>query len=450
MSSTITRPSELRDKRSRGQDMNRDKDNGQRRGLGSEQKTRLALLALPTFALALSITMVSTYLSTVSRHYTHQTIVIGAIVGGEGVMALWVPLIAGAWSDRMRSRLGGRLPFVVAGVIPAAVALALIGFVRSLGLVALVAAVFFCFYFVAYEPYRAMYPDLIDEEHAAGRAQSTQALARGVGTGLALLAGGLLLSVARPLPFALSAVVLVVASGAFVVLVLRRGLRSETQQDDDKPEGPLALARRLPRLVKEHQALRAYLFANALWETALSALKAFVVLYLTIGLHYKLPTASLIIGGVALVILVGAGGVGKAGDRFGKIRVARIALIAYGVGFIIPALTTSKGIIAVAIPFIAFGGGAVMTLAYAILMPLMPENEHGLLTGFYSVSRGIGIIAGPILAGVAIALTSSGPFAGTHGFQAVWIVCAAAALASLLFLRRLREADEDRRELEGE
>ena len=50
----------------------------------------------------------STYLSTVTRRYTQQTAVIGAIIGGEGVMALWVPLIAGAWSDTLRSRIGGR------------------------------------------------------------------------------------------------------------------------------------------------------------------------------------------------------------------------------------------------------------------------------------------------------------------------------------------------------
>jgi MFS family permease len=93
------------------------------------------------------------------------------------------------------------------------------------------------------------------------------------------------------------------------------------------------------------------------------------------------------------------------------------------------------------------GGGAVMTLAYAILMPLMPEDEHGLLTGFYSVSRGLGIIAGPIIAGLVISLTSSGPFRATQGFQGVWIVCAAPALLSLLFVRKLSEADGDRQEL---
>jgi MFS family permease len=155
----------------------------------------------------------------------------------------------------------------------------------------------------------------------------------------------------------------------------------------------------------------------------------------------------LLIGGVALVILVGAGVAGKLGDRFGRVRVVAIALVFYGLGFIVPALTTSKALIGAAMPFIALGGGAVMTMAYAILMPLMPEDEHGLLTGFYSVSRGLGIVMGPILAGLAISLTSNGPFSATHGFQAMWIVCSAASLLSLLFVRQLRQQREDRREL---
>ena len=379
--------------------------------------------------------MVSTYLGEVTRRYTHQTIVIGLIIGSEGLMALWVPLLAGASSDSLRSRIGGRLPFLVAGTIPAAIAVALIGFVGSLGGVAVMASLFFCFYFVAYEPYRAMYPDLVDEDEIAGRAQSTQAVARGLGTALALLGGGLLLSIARPLPFCVAAVILAAAVTAFVVLVLRHGL---AQRSQGTGEGPLKVARRVARVFRGHAELRAYLIANALWELALSALKAFVILYLTLGLGYNLATGSLIVGGVAFLILIGAGVAGKAGDKFGPARVITIALWCYGIGFLVPAFTTSRPLIAASIPFIAAGGGTVMTLAYALLMPLMPEDEHGALTGFYSLSRGIGIVAGPILAGIVIAVTSGGPFGATQGFQAVWIVCSAAAFASIPFVRKLR------------
>src|SRR5436305_3861696 len=449
MSTSVEARQESKRDEPRGDERRGDEQRGGRsRGLSGEEEARRALLALPTLALALAITLVSTYLSEVARRYTQQTRIIGVIIGSEGVMALWVPLTAGAWSDKLRTRVGGRLPFVIAGTVPAAAALSLIGFVQSLGLVALVAAVFFGFYFVAYEPYRAMYPDLLDEERVAGRAQSTQALARGLGTGFALLAGGLLLSIARPLPFALSALILIGAVGAFVLLILRRGLNEQSRNND--AAGPAQVARRVPRLVKEHPALRAYFIANALWEMTLAALKAFVVLYMTIGLHYKLTTASLMIGGVALVILIGAGATGKAGDKWGRIRVVKIALWGYGLGFLVLVFTASRPLIAAAIPFIAIGGGALMTMAYAILMPLMPEGEHGALTGFYSLSRGVGITLGPILAGVLIALTRSGPFSGTQGFQAMWIVCAGAALTSILFLRKLQRAEDDRRGLERE
>jgi MFS family permease len=416
----------------------------QGRRLRREEKAALAILALPTFALALSITLVSSYLGEVTRRFTHETVVIGVIIGSEGVMALWVPLLAGAWSDRARSRIGGRLPFVVAGALPAAVALGVLGFMSSLPAVAVVTAVFFAFYFFAYEPYRAMYPDMVSSEEVAGRAQATQALARGLGTGFALLGGGLLLSISRELPFAIFAVILVLAAAAFVALIVRRGVPEQQRREGETAR---QLARRLPQLIAEHPALRSYLIANALWETALSGLKAFVILYLTIGLGYSLSTSALMIGGVALVILVGAGAAGKLGDRFGRLRVVTIALVFYGLGFIVPAITTSKPLIGAAMPFIALGGGAVMTMAYAVLMPLMPDDEHGLLTGYYSVSRGLGIVTGPILAGLAISLTRNGPFASTQGFQAMFIVCGAAALLSLLFVRQLRERREDRREL---
>jgi Na+/melibiose symporter-like transporter len=310
-----------------------------------------------------------------------------------------------------------------------------------------VSALFFFFYFIAYEPYRAMYPDMLPSEEVGGRAQSAQAVARGIGTGFALLCGGLLLSVARQLPFVVTAVVMVAGLSGFVVLILRRGT---PPQDYRNAEGPAAIARRLRRLVKKHPALRAYFFANALWETTLAALKAFIVLYLTLGLGYGLSTASLLIGGVALVILVGAAGSGKLGDKFGRLRVVGIALVGYGVGYLVPVFTTSRVAIGVAMPLIAIGGGTVMTMAYALLMPLMPKDEHGALTGFYSISRGVGIVLGPTLAGALIWLTKGGIFKATAGFQAMWIVCAAATFGSLFFLRQMARASEDRHRLEGD
>jgi MFS family permease len=86
----------------------------------------------------------------------------------------------------------------------------------------------------------------------------------------------------------------------------------------------------------------------------------------------------------------------------------------------------------------------ILTLPYAILMPLMPEEEHGLITGFYSFSRGLGILLGPALAGLAItALRSALP--ATDGYSAMWLVCGGAILASLPFVAPLQAKEAELR-----
>jgi MFS family permease len=115
-----------------------------------------------------------------------------------------------------------------------------------------------------------------------------------------------------------------------------------------------------------------------------------------------------------------------------------VSLLVYGAGLLVPFFVDDKIVVAAATPLVGFGGGVVMTLPYALLMPLMEDDDHGLTTGLYSLSRGVGTALGPLLAGVAIAVLG-GVFDGTQGYQAMWGVCAAAVLLSVPVLGRLRD-----------
>ena len=339
---------------------------------------------MPTFALALAITTVSTYLPVLAEDFSDSSIVVGLLIGGEGLMALWLPLVVGAWSDRLRTPLGSRLPFIIAATPALILALALLGFVTSIAAAAVVLALFFAAYFVAYEPYRALYPDLVDDE-IVGRAQSSQAIFRGLGTFLALVGGGLLISISEPLPFLATAVVVAVSMGAFCVAGVRHRRRERPRYEDAVVEA----YRRTFDLVRGRCRLQAFLAANTLWELALSALKTFVVLYVTKTLGLSLAGSSLVIGAAAVVVLGGA-------LVSGNLRA----------------------------PLVAFGGGVTMSLPYALLIPMMPRGAHGAVTGLYSVSRGLGTALGPLLGGVAIQ-------AAGGDYRWVWAVCAAAVLVSI-------------------
>src|SRR3954464_13073897 len=142
-------------------------DEGEERELSGSEKRTVALLGLPTMALALAVTMVTTYLPSVAQTFVTSNVVIGVIIGFEGLMAIWLPLVVGTWSDRLDTRFGGRLPLLIparpapgsGGRRPLLIApspvlvVGLIGmaFVGSTLTVAAAALVFFCGYFVAYE-----------------------------------------------------------------------------------------------------------------------------------------------------------------------------------------------------------------------------------------------------------------------------------------------------------
>jgi MFS family permease len=387
----------------------------------------LAILGVPTFALALAITTVSTYLPVLAGDFSNSSIVIGLLIGGEGLIALWLPLVVGSWSDRLRTPLGSRLPFILAATPALVLALAVLGFVQSIAQAAIVVAVFFVAYFVAYEPYRALYPDLVDQE-IAGRAQSSQAIFRGLGTFLALVGGGLLISVSDPLPFLAAALIVGLSMGAFCVAGVRHRRRERPVQEEAVGE----VVRHVADLVRGRRDLQAFLVANALWELALSALKTFVVLYVTKTLGLSLAGSSLAIGVAATVVLVGALVSGKIGDNLGRARVMRVALLFYGLGLMIPFVSTVPWVVALAAPLVAFGGGVTMSLPYALLMPMMPRGAHGAVTGLYSLSRGVGTSLGPLLAGVAIE-------AAGEDYRWTWLVCGAAILVSIPVMAPLRD-----------
>jgi MFS family permease len=402
------------------------------RSLRRAEWIALVVLGIPTFAFALAITTVSTYLPVLASSFASSTVVIGVLIGGEGLTALVLPIVVGSWSDRLVTPIGGRLPFVLAASPVLVLALALLGFVGSIGAAAIALAIFFGAYFVAYEPYRALYPDLVDDE-IAGRAQSTQALCRGLATVLALSAGGVLITIAKPLPFLAGAVVVAVSITAFGWVALRRGVPNQERRDED---GARAATRKLIELVREHAELRAFFVANALWELSLAALKTFVILYITKSLGKSVSAASLILGAAAVIVLVASPLSGKAGDRLGRARTMLWTLLIYGIGLLVPFATTSTTVLVPVLLIVAFGGGVIMTLPYALLMPMMPEDEHGALTGFYSVSRGAGIALGPALAGLAIQLAG-------RDYRVMWLICGTAILASVPFTRRLRHEDAD-------
>jgi MFS family permease len=391
-------------------------------------------LSLPTFGLALAVSVLTTYAPVLLGEKTDSGAAIGLAIGAEGLFALFLPVLVGSLSDRTSSRLGRRLPYAIFAAPLLAIPLVLLPFSDSYAVTVGLVSLFFVGYFVYYPPYQALFSDLVPSTYY-GRAQGVQGVARGLGLGAALVGGGLLLSAWAPLPFLLGGVAVVVTT---VALVRRLPATETASARVESPRGPGIRA-----LLRERPELRAFVAANSLWEFSFMGLKTFIVLYVVEGLGESTTFATGVIGVVAASYVVAALASGHLADRIGMVRLMRGAIWVYGAGLLFAATLHSTGPLLVGLPFVALAGAVLMTLPYGVLMHLTPAGAEGAVSGLFNLSRALGVILGPIVVGAAIDLAEP-LFRSTHGYGAMWAAIGVPIVLSLHFLPAFERAERCR------
>lgn len=392
-------------------------------------------LGFGALGLAWSVTTVSAYLPPVLEQFTSSSTLIGLVLSSEGIFAILLPLVIGPLSDATRTPLGRRRPYMVFAVVPMALALALLAFMPSLWATAFIFFTFSLAYYVYEPPYRGLYPDLIPES-AYGRAQGAQHVMRSIALGGALVLGAILLSVWQPFPFVVAAV-LTFVSCTFVVLLVREGHLPERRF----PQKRSYLA--MPfRIVREHKDVRWFLIANTAWEATFAGMRTFVVLYITIGLDQPLWVSSAVLATVGTGYLIAAATSGRLGDRFGLGRVILFASVVYGLGLLGATFATSwNQWYYPLILFVAVAGGMVMTLAWGLLFKVMPATGRGSVSGLAIMTKGVGLLIGPIAVGASIDI--AGTFLeSTEGFAAMWLIVALPVLAVIPYVARLAKIED--------
>jgi MFS family permease len=182
--------------------------------------------------------------------------------------------------------------------------------------------------------------------------------------------------------------------------------------------------------------LRVFAVVNALWEFSFAGLKSFIVLYIVRGLGLSAAVASAVIALVAVAYIVGAPLAGWLADRYGLLRVLRLASLVYGTGLLIGALPHTLTPLLIGLPVVALAGAIVLTLPQALAFTLAPVGSEGAAAGLQDFSRGVGVVLGPIAVGVAIGI-SEPLFTSTHGYGSMWLVIGLPVLLAAFLLKRL-------------
>ena len=401
------------------------------------------ILGLGAFGLAFSITTTAAYLPPLLEKFTDSNTMIAAVLAAEGVFALTLPLVIGPWSDTFKTPMGRRRPFMFAALWPMGFCLAIVAFMPNIWTMTLIVLAFFFAYYVYEPPYRGLYPDVLHES-LYGRSQGVQHVLRGTALGIALVAGGFLFKAWHPAPFLLAALTTTAACGAVVVLV------QEPEGEGSRVfRGVRSYVRMSWAVFHEVPEVRRFLFANAAWEGTFAAMRTFVVLYITIGLGEPLSTSSAVLATVAVGYVIAAIFAGRLGDRYGLARVIFFASWVYGAGYLVGGLAQQwHDWYFPLIILVSIAGGTVMTLAWGLLYKIVPVEHRGAVSGLATTTKGIGLLIGAPVAGLAIDLAR--PYLqATDGYQVLWPICGLPILAAIPLLVRLMEI-EPRTRVEGE
>jgi MFS family permease len=403
--------------------------------LAPVQRRLLWTLGLGAFGLAFSITTISVALPPLLHTFTSSGSVIGLVIGAEGFFALTLSPIVGPWSDAFHTPLGRRRPFMLVGLGPMAFCLLLIPFMPNLWTTTLLVLAFYFAYYLYEPPYRGLYPDVLPPA-AYGRAQGVQHVLRGIALGVALVGGNFLLKVWQPAPFLTAAFVTTAACGLTILLVREDGGHGRVFA------GFWAYIKQSWNIFWQEGDVRRFLIANSAWEGTFAAARSFVILYVIDGLHESKTVSGEILAAVAVGYVIAALFAGRLGDRFGLARVIFFASFLYGTGLLVGGLAESWHVwyFALIVP-VAIAGGTVMTLAWGLLYKIVPAEHRGAVSGLATTTKGIGLLIGAPVAGIAIDLARP-HLQATNGYQILWPVCALPILAAIPLLVRLMQVED--------
>ena len=404
--------------------------------LAPVQRRLLWTLGLGAFGLAFSITTISVALPPLLHTFTRSGSLIGLVIGAEGFFALTLSPIVGPWSDSFHTPLGRRRPFMLVGLGPMAFCLLLVPFMPNLWTTSLLVLAFYFAYYLYEPPYRGLYPDVLPPS-SYGRAQGVQHVLRGIALGIALVGGNFLLKVWQPAPFLTAALVTSAACCLTILLVREDGGHGRVF------EGFWAYIKQSWNIFWQEGDVRRFLLANSAWEGTFAAARSFVILYVIDGLHESKTVSGEILAAVAVGYVIAAIFAGRLGDRFGLARVIFFASFVYGTGLLVGGLaeqwhTWYFGLI---VP-VAIAGGTVMTLAWGLLYKIVPAQHRGAVSGLATTTKGIGLLIGAPVAGIAIDLARPHLHA-TSGYQILWPVCALPILGAIPLLVRLMQVEDE-------
>ncbi|MDK2980787.1 MAG: maltose/moltooligosaccharide transporter [Chloroflexota bacterium] len=362
---------------------------------------------------------------------------IGFFMTLDNIAALLIQPAVGSWSDRIQTRIGRRMPFIIVGAPLAAISFILLPISTSLWLFFLAAVMLLLSMAIWRTPVVALMPDITPSKYRS-QANGIINLMGGLGAIIAFLGGAKLYEMDPTYPFYLGAGL--VALSALLVFVFIKEPKVSVSSEEEPPN--LMNSLRMILKDKDKSAVR-ILLAIFFWFIAYNGIEAFFTLYAKNHLGLSEADGSRLLGQLSLLFVLFSLPSGYIGAAIGRKKTISIGLVLMALCvvamFVLPVDTLTitltslpaLGVVPV-IGLILMVAGVAWSLININSLPMVVDmteaSRIGTFTGLYYLFSTLAAITGPILYGLIIQLSG-------NNYSLVMLVSPIFFLLALLSMR---------------
>jgi len=376
---------------------------------------RILLLGFGFFGVSIIWTIYNAFVPLfLANRFDLSPVFIGFFMTLDNIAALLVQPAVGAWSDRLRTPIGRRMPFILIGAPIGALAFGLIPLAAALPLFVACTSTLLLSMAFWRTPVVALMPDITPSQYRS-QANGAINLMGGVGAIVASLAGSTLYEINVAYPFWMGSG-LVILAALLVLLFIKEP--AEYELDGEKPE----IFGSLNKLIhdEDKSGLR-LLLAIFFWFLAYTSIEAFLTLYATRYVGIPEGDAGRLSGHLGLFFVLFALPAGLVGSRIGRratISAGLLLLSALILGlYILPpdilsTLVTSMPLLGNVrvVSLLLMPAGVAWAMininSLPMVVDLTTKARLGTFTGLYYLFSTLSAIAGPNLNGLLVQISN--------------------------------------------
>ena len=366
---------------------------------------RTFLLGLGFFGVSVIWAMYNAYVPIfLKENFNLRSTIIGLVMTIDNILAILLLPYLGALSDRTRTHLGRRRPFILVGSALALVFFLLIPAANAfqrLGLMMLTIVAMNLSMALFRSPVIALMPDITPSRFRS-QANGIINFMGGLGALLVFFGGKPLYDRRPSLPFIVGGLVMFASSLLVVIFIREPAPAREEAGRSSLADSFRALGANLKDVFAGEKSLFFILLAILCWFIGYNAIETFFTSYAKYHLGMKESTGALILGFFSVTFMAASLGAGFVAVRLGRNRTIRIGLLAVGATMVLALFL--KSFLPLAAVFAV--GGLAWSLVNVNSLPMVVDmttlEKVGGYTGlYYFFSQAANIIAPPV-AGVLI------------------------------------------------